>query len=105
LLSKKQTIYCGFDATADSLHVGNLLVLIAIIQLYRCGHRVIVLVGDSTAQIGDPSGKEYDRPFIEKDLVNNYAISIENSIKRIFRNHENYFWKTKGRNDRPGELL
>jgi len=105
LLSKKCTIYAGFDATADSLHVGNLLVLIAILHLYRCGHRVILLIGDATARIGDPSGKTEDRPLIDKDLVDNYANSIENSVKRIFENHENYFWKSKGKRDTDEQFM
>lgn len=95
LLSTKRTIYAGFDPTADSLHVGNLLVLIALLHLLRAGHRVIVLIGDATARIGDPSGKTEDRPLIEKNLIQNYANSIENSVKRIFDNHRQYFWKTK----------
>ena len=99
LLSSKQTIYAGFDATADSLHVGNLLVLMALINLQRLGHRVIVLIGDSTARIGDPSGKSEDRPLIEMNLIEKYAESIERSVERIFKNHDKYFWRSKGRND------
>ena len=105
LLSSKRTIYAGFDPTSDSLQIGNLLVLISLLHLQRLGHRVIVLIGDSTARIGDPSGKQEDRPLIEKDLVTKYAESIEKSIKRIFENHEKYFWKTRGRNDKLEEYM
>ncbi|CAG2180388.1 unnamed protein product, partial [Oppiella nova] len=105
LLSSKRTIYAGFDATYDSLHVGNLLVLISLLHLQRLGHRVIVLIGDSTARIGDPSGKTEDRPLIETEVVMSYATSIEKSVKRIFENHKKYFWKTKGRNDRLEDFM
>jgi tyrosyl-tRNA synthetase len=54
-------VYCGFDPTADSLHVGNLVPLLALARFQRLGHRPIVLAGGATGMIGDPSGKSAER--------------------------------------------
>ena len=51
------TGYCGFDPTAPSLHVGNLVPVMGLAHLQRAGHRPIVLIGGGTGMIGDPSGK------------------------------------------------
>lgn len=62
LLSKEPiTLYCGFDPTADSLHVGSLLPLLTLRRFQRAGHRVIAVVGGATGMIGDPSGKSQER--------------------------------------------
>ena len=102
LLSRKRTIYAGFDATSDSLQVGNLLVLFALLHFRQEGHRIIVLIGDATAQIGDPSGKTHNRPVIEPGVVRTNAKSMEIEIKRIIHNHEKYFCKN---NRKLGEFL
>ena len=57
LASGSRTLYVGFDPTADSLHVGSLLPLLALRRAQLAGHRPIVLVGGGTGLIGDPSGK------------------------------------------------
>ena len=49
--------YCGFDPTAESLHVGNLVSIMGLVRLARAGHTAVALVGGGTAMIGDPSGK------------------------------------------------
>eukprot|EP00158_Paraphelidium_tribonemae_P003762 Partr_v1_DN26352_c0_g1_i1_m43353 putative tyrosyl-tRNA synthetase len=54
MLNSRFTAYTGFDPTADSLHVGNLLALISLMHVWRSGHNVIALVGGATACIGDP---------------------------------------------------
>ena len=59
--SKPTTVYAGFDPTAGSLHVGNLLVLTSLLHFHRAGHQVVILLGGATARIGDPSGKNTDR--------------------------------------------
>jgi tyrosyl-tRNA synthetase len=56
LLQKLITFYAGFDPTADSLHVGNLAVIMLLARLQRDGHRPIAVVGGATGSIGDPSG-------------------------------------------------
>ena len=50
------TVYCGFDPTAESLHLGNLLGIIVLTWFQRCGHRPIALLGGATGRVGDPSG-------------------------------------------------
>ncbi len=52
-----RTVYCGFDPTADSLHIGNLVPLLALRRFQNYGHRPILLVGGATGMIGDPGGR------------------------------------------------
>ena len=61
LSSGLRTVYCGFDPTADSLHVGNLVPLLALRRFQMAGHRPIILVGGATGMIGDPSGRSSER--------------------------------------------
>ena len=61
------TAYCGFDPSAPSLQLGNLVPLMLLQHLQRAGHRPIVLMGGGTGLIGDPSGKRAERPFLSKD--------------------------------------
>lgn len=61
-LSKEMTTgYIGFDPTADSLHIGNLVPIILLMHLQKAGHKPIVLVGGATGMVGDPSGKSQER--------------------------------------------
>lgn len=61
LSSGEVTLYCGFDPTASSLHVGSLIPLLALARFQKAGHRVLALVGGATGLIGDPSGKSAER--------------------------------------------
>lgn len=88
LQAGSQTVYCGFDPTADSLHVGNLLALIALLHFRDAGHHVLAVVGGATAQIGDPSGKTSERERLCADTVEANTRSIRESLQRIFTNHE-----------------
>jgi tyrosyl-tRNA synthetase len=63
------TIYIGFDPTADSLHVGHLIPIMALAWIQRCGHRPIALAGVGTGLIGDPSGKSKERNLITLEEV------------------------------------
>jgi tyrosyl-tRNA synthetase len=63
------TAYCGFDPTAPSLQLGNLMPLMLLAQLQRHGHRPIVLMGGGTGLIGDPSGKRGERPLLSKEQI------------------------------------
>lgn len=54
--SETLTVYCGFDPTAESLHLGNLLGIIVLTWFQRCGHQSIALLGGATGRVGDPSG-------------------------------------------------
>ncbi len=72
--------YIGYDCTADSLHVGNLVSIMMLRQLQRCGHKPIVLMGGGTTKVGDPSGKDEARQLLsDADIAGNMA-----KIKAIF---------------------
>lgn len=76
------TAYIGFDATADSLHVGNLAGIMMLRRLQQTGHQPIVLMGGGTTKVGDPSGKEETRQMLtDEKIASNIA-----SIKTIFGN-------------------
>uniref|UniRef100_A0A3P9HW83 Tyrosine--tRNA ligase n=1 Tax=Oryzias latipes TaxID=8090 RepID=A0A3P9HW83_ORYLA len=91
LQSAPQTVYCGFDPTADSLHVGNLLAIIGLLHFRGAGHHVIAVLGGATAQIGDPSGKTSERERLSATSVEANTQTIRESIQGIFTNHEMYF--------------
>ena len=69
LFREKVVIYNGFDATADSLHVGHMVPLIALARLQRFGHHPIALAGGGTSLIGDPSGKRSERPLLTSEVI------------------------------------
>jgi len=72
LLESMRSAYVGFDPTADSLHIGNLVPIMLLAHYQRCGHRPIALVGGATGMIGDPSGKSAERNLLdEKTLRHN----------------------------------
>lgn len=102
LLNKSpQCVYAGFDPTADSLHIGNLLILMNLLHWQRAGHQVISLVGGATGLIGDPSHRKAERVEIEKCVIEENVESIEKNIKTVFNNHENYFWENKQEKLKP----
>lgn len=90
-----QTVYAGFDPTANSLHVGNLLVLINLLHWQRGGHQAIALIGGATGKIGDPSGKSIEREELAKKTIDENIVGIYSNINTIFSNHERFFWKDK----------
>jgi tyrosyl-tRNA synthetase len=69
LAAGPMTVYCGFDPTADSLHVGNLVPLFALRRFQLAGHRPIALAGGATGFIGDPSGRDAERTLMTPDLI------------------------------------
>src|SRR5947209_494878 len=87
-LAQKQTVsaYVGFDATAPSLHVGNLVSIMLLRRLQQAGHRPIVLMGGGTTRIGDPSGKDESRKLMNEEAI---AANIA-SIRRNFANFLNF---------------
>ena len=68
-ISAPITLYCGFDPTADSLHVGNLVPLLALRRFQLLGHHPISVAGGATGSIGDPSGKTQERQLLTKDVL------------------------------------
>ena len=78
-----RTAYCGFDPTADSLHVGSLLPVMGLARLQRAGHRPVALVGGGTGLIGDPSGKRAERTLQTRDEVEANAAGIRVQLERF----------------------
>ncbi|NLY92269.1 MAG: tyrosine--tRNA ligase [Firmicutes bacterium] len=74
------TAYVGFDPTADSLHVGHLMGIMALAHLQRAGHRPIALVGGGTVMIGDPSGRTELRQMLSVDVINANAVKIKKQL-------------------------
>ena len=81
-LNKEMTTgYIGFDPTADSLHIGNLVPIILLIHLQKCGHKPIALVGGATGMVGDPSGKSEERNLLSEDILNHNVSKVEEKQK------------------------
>jgi tyrosyl-tRNA synthetase len=84
LAKGRVSAYCGFDPTAVSLHIGNLVPTMLLVHLARAGHRAIALVGGGTAMIGDPSGKSEERPLSSVDEIDANAARIHAQLERVF---------------------
>ena len=82
LFSHPVTCYIGFDPTASTLHVGNLLPIMALAHVQRNGHIPIVLIGGGTGLIGDPSGKTKTREILTKSQVEENALAIKKQFSR-----------------------
>lgn len=84
LLEKEKLLfYVGFDATADSLHIGHLIPIMAMKCLQKAGHTPIVLIGGATALVGDPSGKQEARPIISKEKAAENAEALKAQLGRF----------------------
>jgi tyrosyl-tRNA synthetase len=77
------TLYCGFDPTADSLHIGSLLPIIGLMRFQRAGHRPVALVGGATGMIGDPSFKTDERKLLDKDQLERNVAGIRAVLGRF----------------------
>ena len=83
LAAGQVTGYCGFDPTADSLHVGNLVPIMGLVHLQRAGHRPMALVGGGTGLIGDPSGRANERPLADTGVIEANAGKIRDQLERF----------------------
>lgn len=83
LNENKVTVYCGFDPTAESLHVGNLVPLMGLAHFQRHGHKVLPLIGGATGMIGDPSGKSEERNLQSITQVMHNADSIKGQMEKV----------------------
>jgi tyrosyl-tRNA synthetase len=82
-LNKEMTTgYIGFDPTADSLHIGNLVPIILLIHLQKCGHKPIALVGGATGMVGDPSGKSEERNLLSEDILNHNVAKVKLQLEK-----------------------
>jgi tyrosyl-tRNA synthetase len=103
LLSTSQTIYCGFDPSANSLHIGNFVMISILMRLQRAGHRIIAVVGGATGMIGDPSGKSKERNLLDKQTTKNNTEAIRSQLSRFLDLNDpkkgllvnNYDWLSK----------
>ncbi len=83
-LNKEMTTgYIGFDPTADSLHIGNLVPIILLIHLQKCGHKPIALVGGATGMVGDPSGKSEERNLLSEETLNHNVSCVKKQLEKF----------------------
>src|SRR5258706_2199693 len=75
--------YIGFDPTADSLHVGSLLPVLALMRLQRAGHKPIAVVGGGTGMIGDPSGKSAERNLLTPEQIDANLAGQKRQLERL----------------------
>ncbi len=85
LAKTKMTVYVGFDPTADTLHVGSLLPLLALKRFQDAGHRVIALIGGATGMIGDPTGKSQERKFLSVEDLRKNVEGIRAVVGKFLR--------------------
>lgn len=78
-----RTLYCGFDPTADSLHIGSLVPLLTLKRFQQAGHRPIALVGGATGLIGDPSFKAQERQLNSADVVSSWVEKIKAQVSQF----------------------
>lgn len=84
LNAARRTLYVGFDPTADSLHLGSLIPVMALAHAQRHGHRPLVLIGGGTGLIGDPSGKSSERSLLTAEKTAENAAAIKNQLGNFF---------------------
>lgn len=77
------TLYCGFDPTADSLHIGHLLMVLVLKRFQMAGHKPLPLVGGATGLIGDPSGRSVERPDSNPETVVKWSESIKGQLSQF----------------------
>jgi tyrosyl-tRNA synthetase len=82
-ISAPVTLYCGFDPTADSLHVGNLVPLLALRRFQLLGHHPIAVAGGATGSIGDPSGKTQERQLLTPEVLERNIASVKVQLARL----------------------
>jgi len=119
-LKKQVHLYCGFDPTGDSLHVGHLIPLIGMKWFQESGHMPIALVGGATGMIGDPSGKSQERNLLTPDQIKKNVAGIQKNIEQVLKNTDfvlvnNFDWigpfsfidflRDVGKNFRLGPML
>ena len=83
LQNEKVTFYIGFDPTAPSLHLGHLLLIVTMLRFLKFSHKPIALIGETTALIGDPSGKIKERPLLEPSLVKDFSEKIRMQLEKF----------------------
>ena len=85
LLKNSTAGYIGFDPTADSLHIGNLVQIMTLVHFQKCGHTPIILIGGATGMIGDPSGKSKERSFLDEEILINNQRKIKKQFEKFLK--------------------
>ncbi len=83
LQKEMTTAYVGFDPTADSLHIGNLVPIMLLTHLQKAGHKPIALVGGATGMVGDPSGKSEERQFLSEEIIQHNLACQKKQLERF----------------------
>lgn len=83
LMEAMRSGYVGFDPTADSLHIGNLVPIMLLSFYQRCGHRPVALVGGATGMIGDPSGKSNERNLLDEATLRHNQECVKNQLSQF----------------------
>ncbi|TCO71896.1 tyrosine--tRNA ligase [Chromatocurvus halotolerans] len=81
--AESRTLYCGFDPTADSLHIGSLVPLLMLRRFQLAGHRPLALVGGATGMIGDPSFKAQERQLNTPDVIDGWVGRLRDQVSRF----------------------
>lgn len=84
-VSTQLSVYCGFDPTADSLHLGNLLGIIVLSWFQRCGHQPVALLGGATGRVGDPAGRSSERPILAEEEIQHNVDAIGTVLRDILK--------------------
>ncbi|HZY79985.1 MAG TPA: tyrosine--tRNA ligase [Cyclobacteriaceae bacterium] len=83
-LKKEMTSgYIGFDPTADSLHIGNLVQIMTLVHFQRCGHKPFALVGGATGMVGDPSGKSAERNLLSEEVLRHNQACVHAQLRKF----------------------
>jgi tyrosyl-tRNA synthetase len=83
IVSAPLKVYCGFDPTADSLQLGNLVGIMGLAWFQRCGHTPVAIVGGATGMIGDPSGKTSERQLLTPEIIEKNLMGIRKNLEKI----------------------
>ncbi len=83
LRKEKVTGYVGFDPTADSLHIGNLVPIIILMHFQRAGHKPLAVIGGATGMIGDPSGKSAERNLLDEETLRKNEAGVKKQLERF----------------------
>lgn len=84
------SFYIGFDPTASALHLGNLVPIVMVRWLQKMGHQPVILMGGASGRIGDPSGRDQERPCLSKEEIQSNATQIEQLLKAILCRGEEF---------------
>ena len=91
LMEAMRSAYVGFDPTADSLHIGNLVPIMLLAHYQRCGHKPYALVGGATGMIGDPSGKSSERNLLDETTLRHNQEAIKKQLAH-FLDFSSFGW-------------